>query len=172
MEKKTMRLIQSGPGFFSHQSSVICHQPLIVLDLEIASPLSGPGRRARPLMIVPADSIPEGMIGGLPSDALATAVAQEADERRALVAVQAVNRVVQPALRLLVGVGRDRVVDPVGPALLLKRGQDSLLVGSRHLELLDDLSADPKFLAIAIPAGLETREDSGGHHHRCREVGP
>ena len=43
------------------------------------------------------------------------------------------------------------VVDPDRPPLFLERGQDDLLVGGRHLELLDQLGAEPQTPAVLVP---------------------
>ncbi len=70
-----------------------------------------------------------------------------------LVAIEIVDRVMQMALRVVVGAPRQRVVDAAGPALLLEDGEDDLLVGCRLLELLDELRAYPQFPEDAVPEG-------------------
>jgi hypothetical protein len=59
-----------------------------------------------------------------PADALAGSVAGEAEQILFLVAVQGIDRVMQPAFRILLGVGRQWIVDAYRPTFFLERGSE------------------------------------------------
>jgi hypothetical protein len=62
-----------------------------------------------------------------------------------LVPIKRINRVVQTPLRVLIRMGRERVVDPWRPVFFLECGKDHFLVRRRHLELLDKESSKAEF---------------------------
>jgi hypothetical protein len=104
----------------------------------------------------------------LAADSQAVAISAEADQPLAMAAVEALDRVVQALLWVDPIDVRERIVDAVWPALLLKRIQDGLLVARRNLELLDLPSAEPKRAAHGVPmwrAGVE-----GFRHGHARTV--
>ena len=68
--------------------------------------------------------------GWLPPHALSRAVAQEVDQRVLLIAIQALDRVQEPSLRVLVRMRGERVKDPGRPTFLLEYRQDCFLVGA------------------------------------------
>lgn len=98
-----------------------------------------------------------------PSHALATAIAQKANNGAFLIAIERFNRLLQPALRGLLLVRRQRVVDARRPIFLLKCSQNDLLVHGWHFELLDENRTHPQFLPISIPF---RHQDLGRHAQR------
>ncbi len=59
-----------------------------------------------------------------------------------LVAIQALDRVVEAALGVLLGMRRQGVVDPRRPTFFLERGKDPLLVRRGKTKLFDQLPGD------------------------------
>src|SRR5687767_4356540 len=57
----------------------------------------------------------------------------------------------EPSLRVDGRMHWQGIVDPDGPSLLLERGQNDLLVGGRHLELLDDRGPEPQNSPVFVP---------------------
>ena len=88
----------------------------------------------------------------LPANALTSTVPHKANEAVLLIAIEVLDRVVQPLLRIQLLRWRQRIVNAYGPILFLERHENSLLIWRRQLELLYDLVTHPKFVPIAIPA--------------------
>src|SRR5271157_3343235 len=78
----------------------------------------------------------------LPADAGSVAVALEAKQAMGLVAVEPMDRVVQPRVGVDVATARQRIVDVLGPGFFFKRTEDQLLNLRRHPEPLDDHVAE------------------------------
>src|SRR3954471_19681838 len=77
----------------------------------------------------------------LPADPRPRAVALEAHQVRALVAVQVLDRVVQADLGVAFPATRQGVIEPACPLELLGRHQDQLLIGGRLPVAFQDVSA-------------------------------
>src|SRR5208337_5454508 len=78
----------------------------------------------------------------LPGDAGSVAVALEAEKAMGLVAVEPMDRVVQPRMGVDVAKAWQRIVDVLGPGFFFKRTEDQLLNLRRHPEMLDDHVAE------------------------------
>jgi hypothetical protein len=70
-----------------------------------------------------------------------------------LVPVERGDGIVQTPLRVLVWMGRKRIVDAWRPAFFFEACQDQLLVRRRHFELFNEEALQAKLLAFLIPLG-------------------
>lgn len=93
----------------------------------------------------------------IPHDSLAGAVASEVDQPVLLIAVQAFDRIVEAAFRILLPLRRQGVIDPCRPAFLFKSRQDRLLIRSDPPELFHEMVAKAQLMPLSIPAGYDER---------------
>ena len=97
-----------------------------------------------------------------PSHAFACAVPVKFNERGLVMAVEAFDGVVEAAFGVLVGVGREGVVDAGWPVFFFEGGEDGFLVGAGNAVLLDDVVAVEERTAGGVPMGLVVRRTVGG----------
>src|SRR5882672_4283283 len=76
-------------------------------------------------------------VAKFPAHTLSAAVTQESNQRTLLVAIERLYGFLQPPLGRLLIVRGEWIVDPRRPSFFFERGQDRLLIGGWHLELLD-----------------------------------
>src|SRR5262249_49477962 len=88
----------------------------------------------------------------LPGHSLSGTVPMEAYEAVDLMTVQGLHRVVEPLPRVTFSAPQ-RVVDPLGPALLVKCGQDEFLVRCGSAEPFDEALLPPQVPEVGVPVG-------------------
>jgi hypothetical protein len=69
-------------------------------------------------------------------------VTAEMDEAAVLVAIEALNRGMEPALRINIGNGCKRIINSIGPHLFFEGRQHDFLIWSRHTVSLDHVTTD------------------------------
>ena len=67
--------------------------------------------------------------------------------------LRALNGIAQPALRILLGLRWERIIEARRPTFFLKGIQDEFLVGRLPLEALNDPAVDAQFTLVAVPVG-------------------
>src|SRR5262249_17398449 len=104
----------------------------------------------------------------LPADALAGAVAAEPKQAVQLMAIEALDRIVEALLRVTLARAGERVVDLLWPAFLLEGLQDALLVRGGPPEVLDGQVAPVERASFPVPAGQERPGVGSGREGEAR----
>ena len=80
-------------------------------------------------------------------------VTAEPNQAVDMMAIQAIDRVVQSGPRINSAIDRQRVVDVLRPALFFKHLQNRLLIGRRNTKPFDSGRCQFQFSPVRIPAG-------------------
>src|SRR5262249_23620774 len=93
----------------------------------------------------------------LPADAVAAPVGVETNQPGVLAAVEAVDRVAQPSIRIGAACTWQEIVNPATPVLLLKDGQDGDLRRSPTVQTLHKDAVDPELAKLGVEENVGLR---------------